>query len=66
MEGAPPPPPGGGGGAPPPPGGFAHQGGCSCCADAFVDDGEFGSEDLNTYIVRCMPPRSQPQPALRP
>ena len=59
MEGAPPPPPGGGGGAPPPPGGFAHQGGCSCCADAFVDDGEFGSEDLNTYIVRCTPSRSQ-------
>ena len=65
MEGAPPPPPGGGGGAPPP-GGFGHQGGCSCCADAFVDDGEFGSEDLNTYIVRFAPPRSQPQPALRP
>ena len=31
---------------------MSHPGGCSCCADAFVDDGIFGSEDLNQYIVR--------------
>jgi hypothetical protein len=30
---------------------MSHPGGCSCCADAFVDDGIFGSEDLNAYIV---------------
>ena len=57
-------PPAGGGGGAPPPGGFGHQGGCSCCADAFVDDGEFGSEDLNTYIVRLPP--AQPAAARAP
>jgi hypothetical protein len=35
---------------------MSHPGGCSCCADAFVDDGIFGSEDLNQYIVRLHPP----------
>ena len=30
---------------------MSHPGGCSCCADAFLDDGVMGSEDLNSYIV---------------
>lgn len=29
---------------------MAHAGGCSCCADAWVDDAVLGSEDLNSYI----------------
>jgi hypothetical protein len=29
---------------------MAHPGGCSCCADAWVDDATMGSEDLNQYI----------------
>eukprot|EP01051_Picozoa_sp_SAG22_P026277 SAG22_NODE_8210_length_674_cov_1.353043_1_plen_167_part_01 len=29
---------------------FDHVGGCSCCADAWVDDAILGSEDLNSYI----------------